>query len=118
MAEYSHLENSMKRMMFSAKRLSESAMQLITGDHPNEIKAAILVNQASTYASAAYSIYQVHYDRLERSDIDEVFNAFFEFTDELIQNITENHSHQWSTIEFQRFVDAFEQSCLVSPIEK
>lgn len=118
MTDYAHLENSMKRMMFSAKHLSELAVQHLSKNPPNEAKAALLVNQASSYAAAAYAIYHSHYDRLEHSDIDDVFKTFFAFADELLQNVSESHNHQWSSLEFEKFTKAFEHSCLASPIEE
>lgn len=62
---------------------------------------------ANSYINAAKSVYICN-EELSRQEFDEFFNEFRAFSNEVMENIRTNHSHQWSDIHFQRFKDSYE----------
>lgn len=58
--------------------------------------------------SAARSLYASNYELLERSEIEDIFNAFRVLECEFLENISTDHSHQGTNSEFHRFKDAVE----------
>lgn len=71
----------------------------------NEQKALIYLNRAARHMDLAFSIYQNNLEEIEHPSIDSVFSAFNIFYDEVTNNVATNHSHQWSSIEYNRYKD-------------
>lgn len=74
----------------------------------NEIIAALYLNKAIALMSAAKSLYASNRELLERNEIKDIFDAFRVFEREFLKNISTDHSHQWTDIEFRKFKDAVE----------
>lgn len=68
------------------------------------------LNSATSYFTAAESLYYSCNDIKEDNSLPEVFHCFKVFEEELLENIRTNHSHQWTDIEFQRLREAFMSS--------
>ena len=56
----------------------------------------------------AGSLYWSNYEILNRSEVESIFNSFGVFECELLQCIKDNHSHQWTDIEFRKFKETVE----------
>jgi hypothetical protein len=78
-------------------------------DKNNEIAIAYL-NLALSHLATAKAIYYSRYDVLERYEVDELFHLFDVYAEELLSNYAEDHSHQWTDIEFIRLKEYFDNS--------
>lgn len=111
---------ALKHLTFSAHYLAKKAHDEVikSENHPerHETAATAFVNQASAYMSAAYALYHTNYDALARNDIDDVFESFRKFSEELLQSFAENHSYQHTHIYFDEFMSDFKSSVLSNPI--
>lgn len=47
---------------------------------------------------------------LEREEAEDIFHLFDAYMQELLNNYRDNHSHQWTDIEFQRLKEFFDSS--------
>lgn len=62
---------------------------------------------SNSYINAARAVY-ICREELNRYELDEFFNKFRTFSDEVMTNIRTNHSHQWSSIEFEAFKESYD----------
>jgi uncharacterized protein involved in tolerance to divalent cations len=68
------------------------------------------LNKAISYMTAASSLYYSRYDILERQEFEEILHQFDVFSSELLENVETDHSHQWTSIEFDRLDEIFKNS--------
>lgn len=111
LAKFETLSEALRHMVHSAYFDSKKAHDLIfTYNKDKQIAALAYLNKAAARMSAAESLYYSHYDILCHNDIEGVFNAFDIFSNELIENYSTDHSHQWTDIEFLKFQEALRDS--------
>lgn len=75
-----------------------------------QIGALAYLNKAVAGIMAAKSLYFSNFDILAHNDIEDVFNAFDTFSNEILSNFSTDHSHQWTDIEFSNFVKELQSS--------
>lgn len=75
----------------------------------NSVAVANLNVAASKFASAE-SLYYSCINVLEREEAEDIFHLFNAYMQELLNNYRDNHSHQWTDIEFQRLKEFFDSS--------
>lgn len=75
----------------------------------NSVAVANLNVAASKFASAE-SLYYSCINVLEREEAEDIFHLFDAYMQELLNNYRDNHSHQWTDIEFQRLKEFFDSS--------
>ncbi|AGN89358.1 hypothetical protein ABNC92_20850 [Paenibacillus larvae] len=72
---------------------------------------------ASSYINSAKSIYACNLDRLGRPEFDDFFHCFNTFIKEAMNCIRTDHSHQWTSIEYERMKEEFKGVALLLGIE-
>lgn len=102
------LVQDFKLLILSGYYNARSAHSAIFPDKgPNENSVIIgYLAIANSYINAARAVYICN-EALSRQEFDEFFHAFSTFSDEVMSNISTNHSHQWSDIEFDRLEEAY-----------
>ena len=116
---FKHKFNALKHQMFLAIHSAEKAHNEVFSKPKNdrhEIAGVGFLTQASSYMSSAYSIYYSNLELFEDSDAEEIFHAYFQFSDELLKSFSENHSYQHTDIYFDELIKAFKSSPFNSPI--
>ena len=71
----------------------------------NPTAAMFYLNLANSNVAIIKSIYYCNYDELAKDDIEDLFHRFDVFVTEVTRNFSTNHSHQWSNIEYNNFID-------------
>ena len=105
--------DALKSLAFSSRNSAKKAHDAIFGDDERkELLCCMYLNDAISNMVGAKAIYYSKLESLEHHDIEEMFNRFNEFSREVFTNISTEHSHQWSDIEYRHFVDAYENSVL------
>lgn len=88
-------------------------------DKPHKIMIALAyLNSAISYFSAAESLYSTYVDRYKSSAVEDVFNAFTSFSDELLSNASKDHSHQWTDEKFSKFKNQIMTSPLAPDVKR
>lgn len=105
--------DQMKKITSYAMLIIKQAYDSIFTENPNEAAIVGYLNYANSLISTAKAIYISNVDILEHNDIDEFFDQFDTFTMEVLNNIAEKDSHQWSSIEYDRLKKAFD-CCVLS----
>ena len=104
-------KNELFQLIREALWASSHAHELVFKEphqRENEFIAGLYLAQASSRISAARSLYWSNYEILNRSEVESIFNSFGVFECELLQCIKDNHSHQWTDIEFRKFKETVE----------
>jgi len=107
MDQYLHQE--FKNLILNGYYNSEAAHSAIfheDGSKENSIIIGYLAI-ANSYINAARSVYICN-EELCRPEFNDFFNEFHFLSDEVMNNISTGHSHQWSDIHFQRFKESYE----------
>ncbi|MTN81034.1 hypothetical protein GMB34_07220 [Turicibacter sanguinis] len=68
-----------------------------------EIIAGILLNKAIASYNSLHSFYYCNIEDCKDERIEDTLFRFDCFANEVLTNISTDHSHQWSNIEFERF---------------
>lgn len=68
------------------------------------------LNVAASKFASAESLYYSCINVLEREEAEDIFHLFDAYMQELLNNYRDNHSHQWTDIEFQRLKEFFDSS--------
>ncbi len=106
------LSNQLKKdarlAMFYSKKVDEEIIK----DNYKETAIIGYLNYASSFIASAKPLYYSNFDLLAHDDIEDFFGQFDVFATEVIENISEDHSHQWSDIEFSKLEKCFEESVL------
>lgn len=107
--KYKNIDNLIKDAYFTSdkayKVLSRHLEDERYDSDRDELIAGILLNKAISLISAAKAVYFSNHEELEHSNIDKIFSTFDEFSDELLKNLSENHSHQWTDFGYNDFKD-------------
>lgn len=99
----------LKQVISSAFRASEQAHKILfknLNSKQNELIAATYINKAISLISTAKAIYMSNIEQLERDEIEDIFHTFDVFESEFLTNLSTDHSHQWTDIEFDKFKEA------------
>lgn len=80
----------------------------------NPTAAMFYLNLANSNVAIIKSIYYCNYNELARDDIEDLFHQFDVFVNEVTRNFSTNHSHQWSNIEYNEFIDALHSTLGIS----
>lgn len=108
---FEYKKNSILKLIRDAfHAASDAHEQLFKDSHSkeNEVVSALYLNEAISLMSAAKAVYISNHETLEKYEIEELFNLFDVFKSEYLTNISTNHSHQWTDIEFNRYKEAAE----------
>ena len=98
-----------------ATSASAKALEIIEENmtnRQNEFVAAAYINKAISAVSAAKAYYYSNLGELESTVLNSVFRQFGVFTDEFLTSLAENHSHQWTREEFNRYKDFLDDFAL------
>lgn len=110
---FQFLCGEMKKLAVQAMLIVDTVYDAISVDNPNEIAIIGYLNYASSLISTAKAIYISNAEILERNDIDDFFSRFDIFVMEVLDNIADHHSHQWSFIEYNKLKEDFSY-CVLS----
>ena len=80
----------------------------------NDTAAMFYLNLANSNVAIIKSIYYCNYEELARNDIEDLLHQFDVFVNEVTRNFSTNHSHQWSNIEYNQFIDALNSTLGIS----
>lgn len=101
----------LKKLLKKSLRVSSTAHEILfkdSFDKQNQLIAATYLNKAISLISEAKAIYISNIEQLERSEVKEIFHCFDVFESEFLNNLSTNHSHQWTDIEFVKFKESIE----------
>lgn len=107
---YEIFSEQLKRTVSNAMYHARKAYEIIFSEYPNESAIVGYLNYASSFVSTAKAIYITNLSLLERNDIDDFFVQFDEFVTTTLDNLAENHSHQYSDIEFNKLEEKYRNS--------
>lgn len=113
MDKFNFLAGQLKQIVGYAISSAERAHKNLFSDNSDEAVIIGYLNMANSYICSANAIYISNYDLLEHSDIEDLIYQFNVFIKEVLSNIANNHSHQWSDIEYQNLKDKY-QCCVLS----
>lgn len=105
-----------KNLIMSGYYNAEEAHSEIFSDEP---RTSVIVGHlaiANSFINAAHAVYICNND-LQRLEFDKFFFQFSVFSKEVMTNIRTKHSHQWSDIEFNSFVDKFQDVASLLGVE-
>ena len=108
MSEEIYLIDSLKSLIKTATfdaKIGHKVLFKDTNNKINELSALAYFQKGFSTLQCAKSIYINNIDVLERLEIDEIFTRYEIMFDEVLSNITTDHSHQWSDIEYQNLKD-------------
>ena len=108
---FEYQKDSIFKLIKEALSSSTQAKELLLEDidsKDNETLAALLVGNALSSINTAQAIYVSNIKSLDRHELEEIFERFNEFQSEFFENITSDHSHQWTFIEYDAFKDSVE----------
>lgn len=71
--------------------------------HIQDFKASIYLSQAVSLMSACKSVYYSNFELLANDLLEDIFFKFDIFVKEISNNISTEHSHQWTNIEFEDY---------------
>lgn len=101
----------LKQTISHALSISSQGHEILFKDShnkQNELIAAVYINKAISLISTAKAIYISNIEKLERTEVEDIFNSFDVFESEFLTNLSTDHSHQWTDIEFLKFKDSVE----------
>ena len=107
--KFHYLQDNLTSIIKLAYYSSEKAHTILFKDSnntQNELVSSTYLNKAISYMCSAKSIYICNYELLERDEIENIFSKFDAFESEFLSNISSNHSHQWTDIEFDDFKES------------
>ena len=100
-------KHNIQSSMFNA----ETARNHALSNSSNKIIACITsINLSLYYMSIAKSLYLNNSDILKRPEIDDIINQYEVFIREISSNLSNDHSHQWTDIEYQSLAEKFDNS--------
>lgn len=76
-------------------------------DNDNETGAMCYLNLAIADISVLKSICYSNWSSVGSDDLENLFEQFDIFAREITNNFVTNHSHQWSSIEYERLKELF-----------
>lgn len=100
------LKNEMLCFMIDAEKAKE---MIFSNTSDKILKCLAILTRASNHLAYAKSVYQFGIDD-KRETIDEVFHAADVFINEITTNISTDHSHQWTSIEFTNLAKKYDCS--------
>ena len=71
-------------------------------DKTNELIASTYLNKAISLISSVKSVYYSNIAELENSQVEGILFQFNIYSSEFLKNLSTDHSHQWTSIEFER----------------
>lgn len=110
--KFFYLESQLKSIVKNAMILAEKAHNEIFTDNRSDVAIVGYINAAYSCSCAARAVYISNIEELEHYDIDEFFHQFDVYVEEVLNNIADNHSHQWSDIEFEKLKEKYDYSVL------
>ncbi len=99
-----------KKLMCQGMLYAKYAHDFIFEETVDNEVAVSYLNVAVSKFSAAEALYCSQLDILECHEAEELFCLFNTFMNELLNNVRTNHSHQWTSIEYENFKRAFDYS--------
>lgn len=109
MDQYFYIEHLTKLVRYGMMYAQHARDYIFDETMDNSIALSHL-NIAATKFAAAESLYYSRIEVLENMEIEEIFRLFDVFVHELLTNISTNHSHQWTDIEFRSLKSVFDSS--------
>ena len=109
MDRYSYIEHLTKLVRYGMMYAQHAHDYIFDEEVDNSIAVSHL-NIAVAKFAAAESLYYSRIEVLENMETEEIFRLFDVFVHELLTNISTNHSHQWTDIEFRRLKSTFDDS--------
>lgn len=103
--------NYIKQIIYDALKSAEKSHSILFKDSfnkQNELIATTYLNKAISLISTAKAIYISNIEKLEKAEVENIFHTFDVFESEFLENLSSNHSHQWTDIEFQKFKESVE----------
>ena len=106
----STLRDNFKKLMRRGMLYAKYAHDSIFDEKENTMIALSYLNVAVSNFSAAESLYYSCISTLEQQDADNIFHMFDIFMHEFLNNVRTDHSHQWTSIEYENLKTAFDYS--------
>ena len=95
-----------KRTIREALETSKTCNEILFKDSfnkTNELVAATYLNKAISLISSVKSIYYSNLAELENNEVEGILFQFDTYSSEFLNNLSTDHSHQWTDIEFEKF---------------
>lgn len=91
---------------YSSANIAHEVLFKDTHDRDNEIIASILLSEAISIISSCKAVYFSNFELLQNATVENIFSKFDTYSNEFLRNVSTNHSHQWTDIEFINFKEA------------
>ncbi|UZT82851.1 hypothetical protein [Caproicibacterium sp. BJN0003] len=101
---------SFKQLVRSAVLYAKQADDYAMPDNTNLPAAIAYLQRASSKMSAAEALYWAQHEILMRNEAEIIFKQFDAFADELVHDYATDHSQQWTDIQFNKLMDAVNDS--------
>lgn len=89
---------------------ARTAHDCIFDENSSVTIAIAYLNKAIAEHCLCDSLYYSQYDQLERGEYEDYSSQFETFAKELLTNVRTSHSHQWTSIEFERLKEIYNSS--------
>lgn len=100
----------MQEFMFSSKY---AVNVIFSNKEDKSTKCLSYLIKSAFNLSSAHTIYILN-ESIQNNELDELFNKADTFLDEITNNISTSHSHQWSDITYQDLKNAYFNSGICS----
>lgn len=105
-----YIKSSIKRCYFEAYQSNKALFRTSRNTNTsNEIVALSYLSKAISIMESCKAVYFSSLEDLENSSVEDIFNKFETYSNEVLSNFSEDHSHQWSNIEFNAFKDSISE---------
>ena len=105
----------------NALNMAKNAHDHILGENSHRLDVPVALafcNQACATINLARALFYTNPHAVYLYGAENFFHRFEVFVSEMMSNVSTDHSHQWTATEFDRLVEAFEQSALNQPANK
>lgn len=102
-----YIKKSIKNCYYTCNRANNILFRTDSNSNStNEVVAISYLNKAISIMESCKAVYFACINELENITVESIFNTFETYTNEMLNNYSTNHSHQWTDIEFNHFKDA------------
>ena len=111
--KFEPLFKKIKELTNYAMLIADRTINAINADNPDKVVIVGYLNHANSIISTAKAIYISNSEILERNDIDSLFAQFDIFVMEVLSDLEDNHTYEYSNIEYDRLKEKF-NCCVLS----
>lgn len=107
--KFKYIDELLRDAFFASSRAMKILFEFIEKDlsknqeKRNELSCALYMNKAISLMSSAKALYYSHIEKLERSEYEDIFNAFERLNNEFLASFSAEHSYQHTDLYFDDY---------------